>query len=105
MFKLSIIDGFFDIWTKNGLVTLKDLYIDDHFASFVQLRLKFEIPNLHFFKYLQLRSFLSSQCPFFCVLTEKICYATRGCALKFYTIWQPVLDHVEKIDASDISNV
>lgn len=61
MFKPSIIDGFFDIWTRNGLATLKDLYIDDNFASFEQLSLKYKIPNSHFFRYLQLRSFVSSQ--------------------------------------------
>ena len=36
---------------------------------------------------------------------EKIRYATRDCALSFYSIWQPVLDQLEKMDASDILNV
>lgn len=60
MFKPSITDGSFSTWIKNGLVTLKDLYMDDNFASFEQLRLKLKIPNSHFFKYLQLCSFVSS---------------------------------------------
>lgn len=58
MFKPSVIDGSFDIWTGSGLITLRDLYIDGTFASFQQLRLKYSIPTSHFFRYLQLIALL-----------------------------------------------
>lgn len=56
MFKPSNTDGSINTWTKKGLVTLKNLNVDDKFAPFEQLRLKMKIPNSHYFKYLQLCS-------------------------------------------------
>lgn len=36
------------------------MFIDGQFASFQQVKVKFQIPNSHLFRYLQLRSFVSS---------------------------------------------
>ena len=68
MFKPSVIDSSFDIWTGSGLTTLRDLYVDGTFAQFEQLRLKYNIPISHFFRYLQLRSFVASHSTHFPLL-------------------------------------
>ncbi len=43
----------------------KDLYIDNSFASFQQLSEKCSLPKQHFFRYLQIHSFVSSRFPQF----------------------------------------
>ena len=53
-------DGAFAIWTRRNIHSLSDLYVDDNFATFEQLVQKFELPRSHFFRYLQLRNFVSS---------------------------------------------
>lgn len=60
MFTPSIIDTAFNCWEEKGLATLKDLYSNNSFMSFQQIREKYNIPNTHFFRYLQIRSFMSS---------------------------------------------
>lgn len=60
IFTPSMTDAAFDIWSKNGIRSLHDLYFNVTFASFEQLVQKFTIPHTHFFRYLQLRSFVSS---------------------------------------------
>jgi len=60
MFIPSILDGAFGIWCRNGISSLQDLYVDNNFASFEQLVNKFDIPRSHFFRYLQLRNFVTS---------------------------------------------
>ena len=54
-------DGSFKLWADLGLVLIRDVFGGDgNFLSFNQLALKFKIPQKHFFKYLQLRSFIRS---------------------------------------------
>lgn len=65
MFAPSITDDAFKIWTEKGLKTVKDVYIGGTFASFEHLRTHFDIPNSHFFRYLQLRSFVYANVPSF----------------------------------------
>lgn len=60
MFNPSITDNTFRIWTEKGLSTVKDLYVGGIFASFEHLKTHFDIPDSHFFRYLQLRSFVST---------------------------------------------
>lgn len=50
-------DPVFSIWKGKGLATMKDLYIDNVFASFDQLKAKFDLPPSHFFRYLQVRNY------------------------------------------------
>ena len=64
-FRPSISDGAFSIWHNLGLKTFKDLYIEGSFASFQQISDKFGVPNTHFFRYLQLRSFVKDMSPQF----------------------------------------
>uniref|UniRef100_A0AAR2M2X3 Reverse transcriptase zinc-binding domain-containing protein n=1 Tax=Pygocentrus nattereri TaxID=42514 RepID=A0AAR2M2X3_PYGNA len=53
-------DDAFALWAKRGVVSLSDLYIDGKFASFEQLTQRYNIPRIHFYRYLQLRNFVSS---------------------------------------------
>ena len=64
MFIPSMMDEAFDAWSRKGVVSLSDLYIDGNFASFEQLVQKYDIPKSHFFRYLQLQNFvvLNSDC-------------------------------------------
>ena len=57
-FTPSVTDGAFHEWANRGVATIENLFINNTFASFDQLKLKFNIPNSHFFRFLQLRSFI-----------------------------------------------
>ena len=48
-----------------GLVTLKDLYINKQFVTFAQLKKKFSLPTTHFFRYLQIRNYVRQCVPNF----------------------------------------
>uniref|UniRef100_A0A8C4T7W4 Reverse transcriptase domain-containing protein n=1 Tax=Erpetoichthys calabaricus TaxID=27687 RepID=A0A8C4T7W4_ERPCA len=48
-----------------GIKMLRDLYIDNIFTSFEQLRSKFNLPATHFFYYLQIRNFVKQKLPDF----------------------------------------
>ena len=60
MFAPSLIDDAFNGWSRRGMVSLSDLYIDSNFASFEQLVQRYHIPKSHFYRYLQLRIFAFS---------------------------------------------
>lgn len=65
-FQPSLVDGAFYLWASLGIRSFSDLYIQNTLASFEQLSLKFGLPKSHFFRYLQIRSFVkekSSQFP------------------------------------------
>lgn len=57
-FPPSLSDATFRSWKQKGIVALKDLYINKHFASFTQLQQKFSLPATHFFRYLQVRNYV-----------------------------------------------
>lgn len=59
------------MWRLSGIVTLEDLYIDKHFASFSQLKEKFSLPATHFFRYLQVRNYVRHAVPNFESLPDK----------------------------------
>lgn len=48
-FKPGLMDAVFKHWSDKGLTTIRDLYIDIHFASFAQLQAKFKLPTNQFF--------------------------------------------------------
>ena len=48
----------FKVWLNKSIVELKDVYKDYTLMSFNELKAKYDIPQNHFFKYLQLRSFI-----------------------------------------------
>lgn len=64
-FPPSLTDQTFLSWKEKGIVLIGDLYINNVFASFAQLRQKFGIPPSHFFRYLQIRNYVKSNIPNF----------------------------------------
>ncbi len=49
----------FKLWAEKGIRNIKDLYLEDKLMSFQELITKFDIPRNHFYRYLQIRSFMS----------------------------------------------
>ncbi|KAI2651145.1 Holliday junction resolvase RecU [Labeo rohita] len=54
-------DRAFNIRKEHGLATVSQLYIDNNFASFTQLRDKFFLPSSHLFRYFQILNFIRKQ--------------------------------------------
>jgi len=61
----SCSDPTFRVWSDKGLRTLNDLYDEGVFTSFASLSDKYNFPNSHFFRYLQMRHFIQKQFPHF----------------------------------------
>lgn len=51
-------DRTFLSWKEKGVPSIGDLFIDNVFASFAQLRQKFGLPSSHFFRYLKVRNYV-----------------------------------------------
>lgn len=51
-------DQGFKLWATKGICKVMDLYKEGKLVSFEELRNEYDIPQTHFFKYLQLRSFV-----------------------------------------------
>lgn len=51
----------FKLWSAKGLAKVSDLFIGRVFMSFTELKNKHDIPTKHFYKYLQVRSFILSK--------------------------------------------
>ena len=49
------------MWASKGICKVMDLYKERKLASFEELRIEYDIPRTHLFKYLQLRSFVYAQ--------------------------------------------
>lgn len=86
-------DGGFKMWKMKGIHTIKDLYVDGVLLAFRDLSDKYQLPVKHFFKYLQLKSFMSSKMndimhvPKLSLLEEIICKKTeKGLLSKFYKL-------------------
>lgn len=62
-FRPGLEDITFMTWQGKGICSLKDMYIDGHLVSFQQLRVKFNLPNSHFFRFLQLQNFIKASIP------------------------------------------
>lgn len=92
-FPPSLFDGAFNIWKSQGLVTIDQLFIDNNFASFDQLKNKFSLSNSHVFRYFQVRSFARKHFPDFpsvpprgvleCILDQHKCI--RGAISRIYS--------------------
>ena len=54
----SCIDATFTAWSNKGIRTIQDMFIEDVFASFLQLSQTYDLPKTNFFCYLQIRSFV-----------------------------------------------
>uniref|UniRef100_A0A3B3Z6M4 Reverse transcriptase zinc-binding domain-containing protein n=1 Tax=Periophthalmus magnuspinnatus TaxID=409849 RepID=A0A3B3Z6M4_9GOBI len=59
-FQLTCTDSGFKEWREVGITKISDLYVDDFIKSFQQLKNEFNLPQAHFFRYLQIRSYLNS---------------------------------------------
>lgn len=57
-------DSAFCSWYDSGIVFFKDLFVGNTFISFESLRKDFTLPQVHFFRYLQARSFAREHYPF-----------------------------------------
>lgn len=62
-FKPGLDDITFATWREKGLSLLKHFYIDGRLVSFQQLRDQYNLPNSHFFRFLQIRHFLRASVP------------------------------------------
>lgn len=60
LFHPSLVDSSFRIWAHKGITKMQDLYIHGTFPSFELLRTKFNIPQTHFFRFLQIRNYIRS---------------------------------------------
>ncbi len=65
LFQPSLLDSKFQEWQRLGICRFKDLFIDNMFLPFEHLSRNFNLPNSHFFRYLQIRDFLRRQIPNF----------------------------------------
>lgn len=64
-FAPSMVDSAFSIWSSLGIKRFRDLYIDNTFSTFEQLAVKFGLPRHHFFRFLQIRSYVRNLDPRF----------------------------------------
>ena len=65
MFLPSQTDCAFGIWAKAGLYRLEDLYTQNLFKSFQDLKTEFNLQPSQFFRYLQVRSFIQKHTSLF----------------------------------------
>lgn len=65
LFPPARLDSEFTLWQRQGICTLKDMYIDCTFASFDDLSHKFGLHRSSLFRYFQVHHFLQSQNPNF----------------------------------------
>lgn len=56
LFPSAQIDPAFKLWFSNGIIFLKDLFINNSFTSFDTLVWNYNIPQSHFFRYLQVHN-------------------------------------------------
>ncbi len=62
-FAPSLTDPSFQLWHRRGIKCVMDLFKKGHFISFEQLKKDFSIPQSHFFRYLQVRSYVKTHFP------------------------------------------
>lgn len=71
-FPPSLTDSTFTVWRNKGITTIANLYIENSFATFAQLREKFALPASHLFRYLQIRDYVRTNLPNFEVLPDAV---------------------------------
>lgn len=75
-FPPSMADGVFSTWSTLGIKRFRDLYINNTFATFEQLSVKFSLPKHTFFRFLQIRSYIRSVDPQFPILPDETQFDT-----------------------------
>ncbi len=58
LFPPSLIDTTFQLWTRKGVGLVRDFFREGNFMSFQQIRSKLNIPQSHFFGYVQVQSLI-----------------------------------------------
>ena len=69
-FAPSFHNDYFSAWQKKGIISFKDMYITGVFASFEQLKTKFNLRNVNFFSYLQVRDWARNNTGMFPTIPE-----------------------------------
>lgn len=59
------------MWKEKGLTSVRHLYINGRFASFDELRVKYNLPHSQYFRYLQIRDYVRSKITNFQTLPKK----------------------------------
>ena len=59
-FSQSCLDVGFRTWKDSGISKIQDLFQGDTLKSFAQLKTEYNLPQVQFFRYLQLRSYTSN---------------------------------------------
>ena len=67
-------DTAFTYWREKGLISFADLYINNRFAAFNELKEAFSLPQAHFFRYLQVRHFVRNNFNNFETLPQDHCF-------------------------------
>lgn len=85
---------------------LKDLYQGGHLMSFEQLRNKYDLPASHFFRYLQIRSFMRSHIAKFVDIPqhralEEIINVRPGCRGAVSTLYQTLLSQDQEVVSTE----
>ena len=57
-FLTSLTDTAFREWSRGGIVSIKELYVNEQLSSFEQLQSKYSLTKPHFFRHLQLRHYV-----------------------------------------------
>ena len=71
LFPPSFLDAAFQLWERNGVQTLNDLYIGGVLGSFTDLSASHDLPKAHFFRYFQIRHCVLKTFPNFPTLPSK----------------------------------
>ncbi|KAF4089744.1 hypothetical protein AMELA_G00070460, partial [Ameiurus melas] len=65
LFPPSCMDSSFSVWYDKGIKQVRNLYSDGVFDSFANLASTYDLPLTHFFRYFQIRNFVSRFFPDF----------------------------------------
>ena len=106
MFTPSCTDPTFTQWFDKGIKSICNLYIEDTFASFSQLSQTYNLPKNHFFRYLQVRSFVQKT---FHSFPDKPTKSHIDCILQLKSdsggLIAQIYDLIQKIDPLSTENL
>ena len=87
LFSPSNTDTAFTLWKESGLVRFSDLYSEGLFATFYDLRVKYNLPQSHMFRYFQGRNYAHThltsypQSPMGSLITEVLSLSIARCKI------------------------
>lgn len=115
LFPPSLTDGTFSLWKSRGLSSVKDLYLAGSFPSFTELSSNFDLPNTHFFRFLQVRDFVRCHFPGFPEVPDlttvdtvlEVSPSLKGTISKLYNLllsnFVPASDHLRATWSEDLN--